>query len=999
MSIFMAHRAAKAAVSLFALTLSTGYALAQDTAEQPRGIVPESNSPKSADEGEGEAIIVTGSRIRRPDFDSPNPVLTLSAQTIQQSGTTNLTDFLTGYPALVGSSTSGFNSGDNAGIGATGLNLLNLRNLGEDRTLVLIDGRRSVGGFAGTAAVDINTIPQDLIERVDVLTGGSSAIYGADAVTGVVNFVMKQNFEGLSARAQGGTSMHGDSGQRLLGLTVGKNFADGRGNIAFAYEYGAEDRLQTKDRKRFRGANRVGLYLNPDDPENVDPNYDGGPSNGIPDYVPLNDIRYFDTAREGGIDTNFDGFPDYLVSHGQVVAFDPGTYVPNFYQQGGNATSVADYGNDLLPRVRRNVFNAIGHFDVSDALTIFAEGKYARNRAFSLAQPTFDYYLPISPDNSYIPAALQDEINAAGGALINRDNFDFGQRGEDIRRETYRAVVGARGDLSDHLNYEVSYVYGKAKVRNHYVNNRIEDRYAAAIDAVDDGNGNIVCRISTDPTAGMAISFNPSECVPINLFGEGSPSAAALKFITADTVDTSSITQQVVSGSVAGDTGAFFNLPGGPVGFALGAEYRKEKSSFVPDELAAQGLTFTNSLSQDAGSFDVKEVFGEIRLPLLKDVPFAQRLEFGGAVRFSDYSSIGNTTTWKLDGSWAPVRDITFNGTYSKAVRAPNIGELYAGLSQTFQFITDPCNASAIQNGTQYRAANCTALLSSLGVADPSTYRDTRSTNLPGFVGGNPDLKPETAKTWTAGVVLQPRFVSGLTLRADWYDIRLTQAINTVAPEELAELCVDQPTLDNIFCGGITRQLGDSATADAGNIVSFVVTGQNVARFRTSGLDLNLTYRLETASLGTFTANLMSNYLHRLEFIGVPGGNVIDQAGTVNTSDDLTAPKYQVNLDLTWNIGKFTLNYGLSWFDKTLRFDKQSIASNPDIVDRKYLYYKERWQHDIFAAADVTDQFQFFAGMNNVFNQMPSIGSTRYPISAVGRYVYAGVKVKTDKLF
>lgn len=996
MSMFKG-RTSKTAASLFAIALSTGLAHAQQASDAPLGIVPESNAAAAADEG--EAIVVTGSRIKRPDLDSPNPVLTLSAQTIQQSGTTNITDFLTGYPSLVGSSTSSFNSGDNAGIGATGLNLLNLRNLGEDRTLVLIDGRRGVGGFAGTAAVDINTIPQDLIQRVDVLTGGSSAIYGADAVTGVVNFVMKQDFEGISGRAQAGTSTHGDAGQRLLAITVGKNFADGRGNIAFAYEYGAEDRLQNKDRKRYRGANRVGFYLNPNDPENVDPSYDGGASNGIPDYVPLNDIRYFDTAREGGIDTDFDGFPNYIVKNGQVVDFDPGSYVPNFYQQGGNATSVADYGNDLLPRIRRNVFNALGHFDVSDALTIFAEGKYARNRAYSLGQPTFDYYIPIAPDNAYIPAALQDEINAAGGALINRDNFDFGQRGEDILRETYRGVIGARGDLSDHLNYEVSYVYGRTKVRNRYINNRIEDRFAAAVDAVDDGNGNIVCRISTDPTAGTAISFSPSECVPINLFGEGAPSAAALNFITADTIDRSTLTQHVVSGSISGDTGAFFNLPGGAVGFAVGAEYRKEKSHFVPDALAAQGLTFGNALAEDSGSFDVKEAFGEIRLPLLKNVPFAHRLEAGAAVRFSDYSSVGHTTTWKVDGSWAPVSDITFNGTYSKAVRAPNIGELYAGLSQTFQFITDPCNANEIQNGTQYRAANCAALLSSLGVADPSTYRDTRSTNLSGFAGGNPDLKPETAKTWTAGVVLQPRFVPGLTVRADWYDIRLKQAINTVAPEELAELCVDQPTLDNVFCSSITRQVGPGDDADAGNIVSFVVSGQNVAQFRTSGLDLNVTYRLETDSFGTFTANVMSNYLDKLEFIGVPGGDVVDQAGTVNTSQDLTAPKYQVNLDLTWNIGKFTLNYGLSWFDKTLRFSKQSVASNPDIVDSKYLYYKERWQHDIFAALDVSDRFQFYTGMNNVFNQTPSLGATRYPISAVGRYVYAGVKVKTDKLF
>lgn len=945
-------------------------------------------------------VVVTGSRIRRPDFDTPSPVISLGAATIQQSGTTNLTDFLTGFPALQGSSTSADNSGSGAGIGATGLNLLNLRNLGTERTLVLVDGRRHVASVPGSQSIDINTIPVDLVERVDVLLGGASAIYGADAVSGVVNFVMKKDFEGLSARAQAGITEHGDAGKRFIGITAGKNFADGRGNIAVAYEYGEESRLESRDRANLTGANLTGFYRNPADPE-FKSGYTGGASNGIPDRIPTRDVRYNDTAREGGIDVDFDGAPDFIVNNaGQLVPFDIGTVVQPGYSTGGNATRVADYQNDLLPELKRHVVNALAHFDVSSALTLFAEGKYARNTAYSLGQPSFDYYLLINDDNPYLPAPLVGN----GGVLLTRDNFDIGQRGEKIKRETYRGVIGARGDVSEHANYEVSYVFGQTNVTNNYINDVYDDRFLAALDAVrNPANGQITCRVNLDPTAlpdqpytdrytGAPATFSPGQCVPLNLFGENVATPEALAFVRANTQDRSRLRQQVVNASLSGDFGQLFSLPGGPVGFALGGEYRKEESRFVPDPVAAQGLTFTNALGRDEGSYNVKEAFAELNAPLLRDLPFAHRLEVGAALRFSDYSTIGNTTTWKVDGTWAPIRDLTLNGTYSKAVRAPNIGELFGAQSQTFQFITDPCDRAEIQNGTQYRAANCQTLLTGLGVADPAAYVDERSTNIAGFSGGNRNLSEEEARTWTAGAVLQPRFLPGFTLRADWYDIKLKNAINTVTAEQVAQLCVDQPTLDNPFCGLVTRTSTATTTADIGNITSFNVVPQNVARFATSGLDINFNYRLDAGSLGRFNLRVIANYLNKLEFFGTPGADVTNSRG------EAFAPKYTVNTDLTWQMGKVTLNYGLSWFDKTLRYTNQVTEGNPDIVAPEYLYVKELWQHDIYASVDVTDRFQFFGGVNNVFGQKPEIGTSTYPVSSLGRYFFAGARVKLPRL-
>ncbi|MDP5280732.1 TonB-dependent receptor [Sphingomonas sp. DG1-23] len=994
-------------VSAAALALACAPAWAQTAAPgQSDDNVPEStvaNDPQS-DQAEEPApdIVVTGSRIRvTPGFDTPNPVVSIGSETLQASGTTNLTDFLTGYPALQGSSTSADNSGSGAGIGYTGLNLLNLRNLGTERTLVLVDGRRHVAGVPGSAAIDINTIPNDLVQRIEVLTGGASAIYGADGVTGVVNFILKKDFDGITARAQAGISEHGDAGQRFISVTAGKNFAGGRGNVALAYEYGIDDRLETRDRPSLRGTRSTGFFLNPDDPENQG-GYTGPADNGIPDNVPLANIRYFDTNREGGIDIDQDGFPDYLVgANGAVTPFDPGSFVPNFYQQGGNATLVSDYGNDLLPKVERHVVNAVAHFDVSDAVTIFAEGKYANIRSFSLAQPTFDYYLLIPEDNPFIPAALQPLVAAEGlgGVLVNRDNFDFGQRGEDIRRETWRGVIGLRGELSSHLNYEASYTYGRTDVRSRYVNDILDDRFYAAIDVVQGPNGP-TCRVNVDPAwtpnqpynstrdEFPPTTFQPGQCVPINLFGENRNSQAALDWILTDTTDRSRIEQHVASAYLSGDLGGLFTLPGGAVGFSVGAEYRKEKSSFTPDPLAAAGLTFTNALSVDAGEYDVKEVFGELRVPLVKN-GFVHRLEVGGAVRYSDYSTIGSTTSWKVDGAFAPIRDVTFTGTYSKAVRAPNIGELFAGNSQTFEFITDPCNANELQNGTQYRAANCQALLASLGVADPATFTDPRSTNLPGFQGGNRNLSEEEATTWTAGAIIQPSFVPGLSLRADWYDIKLKNAINTVTPEQLAQLCVDQPDLNNGFCSGIVRNNGG---ANPGLITSFTVTPQNVAQFSTAGLDVNFNYRLRTAKLGTFNLSVVGNYLDRLEFVGTPGADVTNSRG------EAFAPKYTVNADLTWQTGGLTLNYGILWFSKTLRFTNQEVAGNPDIVAPEYMYLKERWQHDIYASYDVSDRFQIYGGVRNLWGQRPDIGTNTYPVDSIGRFGFVGARVKLPSL-
>lgn len=975
----------------------------EPTVQSPGAELPTAENIATPTDGAtqgGGDIVVTGSRIARPEIDAPTPVTSFSAATLQQSGRVNVTDFLAQNPALLGSAGNGTQSGSRGSFGGTGTNLLNLRNLGTDRTLVLVDGRRHVAGLPGSASVDINTIPVDLIDRVDITTGGASAVYGADGVSGVVNFVLKRDFEGLLARAQTGISDEGDAGNRYLSVTAGKNFAAGRGNVALSYEFRDDDRLSSMRRARTGDPLRTfGIVQDPAEFANDDPN--------ILDRTLRNNLRYADSSRDGAIDLDLDEIPDFT---GSGKVYDRGILLPGSggLTQGGDSTPVAGYGGDLQPKNRIHNVNLLTSFEVSPALRIFAQGKYTNTKSFSVAQPSFDFFTYLAPDNAY----LVDRFGGAAvdGAYLTRDNFDFGVRGESNKRETYRAVIGADGRIGEHARYEVSYVYGRTDSRFLSTNSRIADRYFAALDAVrDPATGQIVCRSNLDPSGNIdpnnfdapATTFMAganSGCQPLNVLGEGVASAAALNFITADLVNTYRVQQHVASGSISGDFGRFFELPGGPIDFAIGAEYRKEKSAFVSDPLAQQGaLQDLAQILPESGSFDVKEAFGELRVPVLRAMPFAETLDFNAAIRFSDYSTVGSTTTWQVSGIYAPIRDIRFRGGYSEAVRAPNVTELFAPTNGAFSFIDDPCDPLNLPEGTQFRVANCRATLTAAGLSPAQiaafspTSNPQATASLPGRSGGNNDLSQETAKTWTVGVVLQPRFVPGLQITADWFNIKLRDAINTPTAQQLVDLCVDQPTLDNVYCSSITR------SGTTGFVSDYFVGPQNVAEFRTQGLDVTATYQVNAGSAGVFAVKLVGNYLDRLDFVPTPGAdreNELLLAGVGRV-----APKYSGTFDLTWTKGALTLNYGLNYNSKLRRYTEDQVRANPDIADAKYIFLRERWEHDLQASVAAGDNFSFYAGVNNLTNKVGDVANTYYPYSPIGRYFYAGARIALDRIF
>lgn len=957
-------------------------------------------APPASDAQDEEAVIVTGSRIPRPDYAFSNPVVSIDARTIEYSGTTNVTDLMQQVPALVNSVDSNDTSGDRAFIGGTGLNLLNLRNLGLERTLTLVNGRRHVAGLPDTSAIDTNTIPVDLIQRVEVLTGGASAIYGADGVSGVVNFVLRDDFEGVRFRMQAGAPEAGGGEREFGSVVAGGNFDNDRGNVAIAVDFTHEGRMSAFDRD-FAGSNEV-RFVEP--PASLASPYD---------RVPLSDLRWFESGTGGAIDANFDFGADFDGNTGG--AWDPGNFPEGIqsgiFAQGGSATPTGGYSGDLLPDLRRFGVNLIGHYDLTSSITFFTELKYVTTQSFSVQQPSFDLFLALEPDNFYLQQHPDIVAAAAGNdagdfglnpgtVLVTRDNFDLGRRAEDINRVTMRGVWGLRGEVGDIGEWNVSYVYGQTDIENSQINNRYNDRFAAALDVIDDGAGNPVCRSDLFPGVegtnvawqGWAspTSFTPgagSGCVPINIIGNGSPSQAATDWIMVDSLATATVRQQVATAYWTGNLDRLWRTPGGSIGYSLGAEWRREESEGTPALEDQLGITFGNQLAPSSGAFDVSEAFVEVNVPILSRAPFAETLSVDAAARFSQYSTIGSTETWKVGAVWGPIEDIRFRATRARAVRAPNIGELFAPAGQDFQFITDPCDINNLGFGTEFREANCDALLTAAG-ADPTTFEDPNlGISVSGTAQGNSALQEETADTTTFGVIFQPRFLHGFTFSIDYYDIALANAINTLAPQDLADQCVDLPTTANQFCALIDREVGG---VDAGGIISFTRRPENVASFTTTGYDFSVSYVLDPsdwgveADWGTFGLRLVGNYLDELSFVNAPGASPDPDKGETG------APEWQAAFDVVWDRGPWTVNYSYNYWSETNRYGTSSATATRLTTLPQYTNFSAYSVHDIQVRYRPIDSWALYVGVDNIGDQLPDYGSSAYPVGPAGRMFYAG---------
>jgi len=980
---------------------------------------------QAADDAMEDVIIVTGSRIARPTLDSPIPVTTITAADLLRGGQTNVGDKLNDLPSLR-STYSQANSVQ--GIGTSGLNFLDLRGLGVERTLVLVNGRRHVTGSEGDFLVDTNTIPTDLLERVDVVTGGSSAVYGSDANGGVVNFVLKRNFEGVQLNAQTGISGRGDHGKYRLSGTFGSNFAEGRGNVALSLEYERAKAVLYGDRPYLTGA-----YSGRRQFQLVDNPFE---DNTIPDRQFLTGIRSFGYSNGGSFITynggSIRGCPDDVpaacLENGfpRVFLFQPdGSLKESNYgrdfrpvgsgnNQGGDGATLNDTGT-LQPSYKRFVANFLAHYDFSDAFRPYVEAKFVRTNSWNQFGPTFSQggdqgvdedgvpfeptnyfiYTPISFDNAYLSPQSRDLIQSllpAGSTYfnLNRNNVDLGTRDEGDRRDTYRIVVGAEGQFNEDWHYDISFNYGHLKTKSTFYNNRIEQNFYNAIDAVFDGSGNIVCRVNQ-------VSITDPACVPINILGEGRADRAAINYINTTSHRNGKASQLDISANLVGDSSQLFELPGGPLRFAIGAEYRREKASYAYDELVTSGATFLNAIAPfDPPSFVVKEAYGEIDVPIFKNVPFIEELSINGAARIADYKgSVGTVWAYNYGGIYSPIKDIKFRVNYSKSVRAPTLKDLYETASQNYESLDDPCDVNFIDKGKDTRPANCAAA----GVPVGFENAFTRSATLEILSGGNPDLEEEKSRSWTYGVILQPRFIPGLSITADYYDIKISNVISPVAAQTILDGCYDGVDLNNAFCALIFPRNADGTF----QLPALLQSSLNFAAQKARGIDVDINYDRHFDADNRLQLRFIGNWVRtRTDYPYIDNPSQPERI-----KGELGDPIYAFNFSADYTHKNITLGYELRYIGRQAITDWESQHTtygvpplDPYYADR--VYYPSVTYHDIRISAEIADRYTVYGGVDNFTDKKPPLdvlgngsiidGDAIY--DNIGRFFYMGVKAK-----
>ena len=1042
------------------------------------------------DDGEDEAavqdtIVVTGSRIPTdPNLTSSTPVQSLGEDDFRLSGELNLADVVNDIPALVSSLTA-----ENS---VTGANALNLRGLGDERTLTLVNGRRHVAGFRGTQAVDVGTIPRALVERVEVTTGGASAIYGADAVTGVVNFILKDDFEGFQIDATAGISDKRDAETFSADVLWGSNFHNDRGNVVFGLTVEQDSSITYGDRRwsRNNGISETqanpDLRLQPGDLGPDTPNFNtlfGTPgglilsgdftgltltaaeqalvtraNNASPRTV-IDDPRFWLTSQEGSIapsffgrnttyvDINGNGIADCQESQagraaflagcwlvrddGSVGVFEDGLIVTGgLWGSGGDGGRLNFDRDSLFPETDKFVLNLNTNYEISDTMSVFFEGKYVNAQSTTFEeQDTFYDTLFIPSDNPFIPAALQPVVDTTGYLLLTQDPLDFSDNNPSkFTRETYRFVGGLDWEFAPGHFAEFSVNHGVFKNKTEESGLYL-DRIFAAIDAVDDGNGNIVCRSDLDPTAAYNIdyftagngyadggfssnryySFTPGDgqCQPLNPFGTYSASAAAQNFVTSQLENNLELEQTVISAIATGQFEILDVLFDGPIGYALGLEYREETSDNQLDPLTLgilpQGTSFTpgvqvstidpflfsftdidNSQQFDTkGKYDVTDFFTEIRVPVFLNRPFAKELTLDGAIRLADYSTVGEATTWKVGGTWAPVEDLSFRATFSEAVRAPNISELFdPSLPITIAATADPCDPGNVGNGAAVREANCIAALQSAGVptaevvdgAGNLIWNNPLTGRFAGVSGGNPDLDVETAETLTIGAVFTPSFIDNLSLTVDYWEIEIEDAIAAVAAGDILDGCFDSADFPNVpFCGSFTRR------ADGG--LNFLDTGSiNFAKLEAKGIDFAANYSFDVGE-NTFGAQLVASNQDTLDRFFNP----LDLSVADPEVGEVQLPEWSGNLTLTWDRGPLAVAL------QTTYQDKQSVDEIEDIDLYDDPFFDETYVFDINASYEWNESTSFYGGINNIADEEPFSIETAWPVGPRGRFFFIGV--------
>ncbi|SFP62699.1 TonB-dependent receptor plug domain-containing protein [Sphingomonas rubra] len=983
-------------------------AAAQQPAGAPQdqtGRIPAGNPTEQSglqEAATGDEIVVTGSRVQSPSATAASPLQVIGAEQIRQSGVVNVQDLLLQNPAFGTPGISRTNS--SFATQSAGVATVNLRNLGEDRTLVLVNGRRFVSGVPGSNAVDLNVIPTQFLARTDVLTGGASAVYGSDAVAGVVNLVYKTDFDGVQLDGQTGISERGDGFDRQVNLLVGKNFAEGRGNVMLFGGYSKQGTVLKRDRSTEGGSSAIdstsrGLNVTGEDADLFTPQRPF-----LSGFAPQGRYYAGDQTFTYGQDGRLRNCASTNGTGGCVNA-DGSVAGPDGFNR-------SDFRYLAVP-VERYVAAGRANFEVSPAFNLFAEGNYAKTKVSTVIEPfpldsTFSnprnsgqiaiqsvvggvtYRNPFVPD-AIFNAATDTDGDRLRDIYFDRRLSDFGPRTSRASRDTFRFAGGANGKfLDDRFNYEVYGIYGQTKEDQSGNGQFNTANFFQALNSLrDPATGQIVC---ADPAARAA------GCIPANIYGAGALTAAQ-SYLAVPTMLSTKVTQTVAGGNVSGNLFSLFGAD--PVGFSVGTEYRRETSRNDFDLLTQQGLNGNNALPATSGRFHLWEGFGEVIAPLLQDRPFFHSLSVRGALRISNYSTVGTTYSYNYGGEWAPIRDVRFRVMAARSVRAPNINELFQAPQQNFPSVSDPCIgvtlATAGTLGTQCRAgAGVLANIAANGGAFVANQADIQG--VTSFEAGNPNLQEEKGDSFTAGVVIAPKSIRALrnfTLTVDYFNIRIKDAIVSTPLQFILNQCYQQGVQD--YCSQIVRRSGPLGPNSAGSLDQLTTSALNSGGVKTQGIDTVVTFRQNLTDLGLAgNLNLRGSYTHLISgyTVPLPGADRDYFAGEIGASRD------RFTINSAYDIDNVGLTVTGTWLSQASLDDQLTGArpgSNPLYRVRPQFYL------DSQIRLRANDHFEFYVGGFNLLdNKPPYLADLGYSAGQdtdtgtydpLGRRFYAGVRI------
>lgn len=934
----------------------------------------------------GDRVEITGSRILSLNALSPAPVQVLTSADIQASGAVNLQELILKSPVFGTPTISRTNS--NFITSSVGVSTIDLRNLGENRTLVLVNGRRYVAGQSGDSSIDLNTIPTDFIERVEVLTGGASSTYGSDAVGGVVNIILKKSLKGLTLDASIGQSEEGDDRLKKFSASFGTTSADGKSRLMAHFSATQQGAVYSADRaiSAVDGFSRALAVT------------------GDPADLFVNTTPFFSSfAPQGRF--FYQGGNRTFDANGNLIPFS--TNGP-----AGDGVGATGYNRNAIRTiavpVNRLLFAANGDHQISDKATIFFEGTYAATKTTSRLEPfAVDStagansiyaggFVPaeklvngVKVKNPLIPQALFNLMTDRDGDGLRDYNFtrrlsDIANRGNVANRDTFRFLTGVKGDLTPTWSYDTYLAYGFTKESQTSTGQVNAAHFRYGLEVIPDANGNPIC---FDPIA------RATGCVPVNVFGANTISPAAANYIHAPGSLNTRITQTFAGATLSGEP---FKLPAGAVGVAVGVEYRKETSSDVADALTQVGGNLGNARPVTKGQYDVQEAFAELRLPLLKGLPAVKSLDATLAVRGGDYSTAGSATSWNLGGDWAVNSMFRVRATSAVSTRAPNIGELFQGPNQTFPTgLVDPC-VGVTATSTGQVSVDCRTdpgVLANIAANGRFTLTQADLQGISGFNRGNPGLKPEKGRSTTFGIVFTPTLPRGagdLQMTADYYKIRISEAINLPGRQFTLNQCYGG---DRFYCKDITRRTTTVGGNSAGALFQINQSAENTGGQYNEGVDITAAYARQVGG-GRFSGRL--SYTHLIK----AWTQSTDVAALDFSTGELGAAKDRWTLNLGYDIGNWGIKSTVSYIGKSY-IDDQFMTGNG--FDKSFGKIDAKTYTD----AQVTytmGKAQFYFGVNNLLNTKPplipsgvtgndtGVETDAGTYDAIGRRYYAGVR-------